>query len=88
MLNLEGDAYFEPDHVATLADTHAYNYQGGKYTGNQITQLDVEPKDNKGKKGKWHNKCKVQTEGVVAKGTDSTSYTPKVIEDRKVGASL
>ena len=39
--------------------------------------LDAEPKDNKFKKGIWHNKDKVQTEGVVAKGTYSTSYTPE-----------
>ena len=66
-------------HTLTITKT-------AKYKGNQITQLDAEPKDNKGKKGIWHNKGKVQTEGVVAKGTYSTSYTPKVTEDRKVGA--
>ena len=31
---------------------------------NQITQLDAAPKDNKGEKGVWHNKGKVQTEDV------------------------
>ena len=67
-----------------MTDTYANNYQDGKYKGKQITQLDAEPKDNKGKKCIWHNKGKVQTEGVVAKGTYSTSYTPKVTEDRKV----
>ena len=71
-----------------LADTYANNYQDGKYKGNQITQLDAEPKDNKGKKVIWHNKGKVQTEGIVAIGTYSTSYTPKVIKDRKVGGRL
>ena len=45
--------------------------------------MDAESKDNKGKKGIWHNKGKVQTEGVVAKGSYSTSYTPKVTEERK-----
>ena len=54
----------------------------------KITQLNAEPKDNKGKKGIWHNKDKVQTEGVVVKGTCSTSYTPKVNEDRNVRSRL
>ena len=68
VMNLEGDAFFEPEHLAMLADTsYANNYQVGKYKGNQITQLDAERKDNKGKKGIWHKKCKVQTEDVVAK---------------------
>ena len=80
VMNLEGDAFFEPDRVAMLADTYANNYQVGKYKGNPIIKLDAEPIDNKGKKSKWHNKCKVQTEGVVAKGTHSTSYMPKVTE--------
>ena len=44
-MNLEGDAFFEPDRVAMLADTYANNYQDSKYKGNQITQLDTEPKD-------------------------------------------
>ena len=44
MMNLEGDAVFDPDCVAMLADTYANNYQDGKYKGNQITQLDAEPK--------------------------------------------
>ena len=79
---------FEPDRVAMSADTYANNYQDGKYKGNQITQLDIEPKDNQGKKGIWHNKGEVQTEGVVAIGTYCTNYTPKVTEDRKVGARL
>ena len=74
VMNLEGDAFFEPDHVAMLVDMYTNNYQDDKYKGNQVTQLDAEPKDNKVKKGKWH-KGKVQTEGVVVKGTDSTSYT-------------
>ena len=64
-----------------LADTYAHNYQDGKYQGNQIIQLDTEPKDNKGKKGIWHNKGKVQMEGVVPKGTHSTSYRTKVTGD-------
>ena len=64
VMNLEGDAFFEPDRVAIFADTYANNYQDGKYKGNQITQLDAEPKDNKNKKGAWHNKGKVQTEVV------------------------
>ena len=34
------------------------------------------------------NNGKVQTEGVVAKGKHSTSHTPKVTEDRKIGARL
>ena len=51
VMNLEGDAFFEPDRVAMLADRYNNNYQDGMYKGNQITQLDVEPKDNKGKKG-------------------------------------
>ena len=88
VMNLEGDAFFEPDRVTVLADTYANNYRDGKYKGNQITQLDAEPKDNKGKKGIWHNKGKIQTEGVVEKGTSSTSYTPRVTEDRKVCARL
>ena len=66
VMNLEGDAFFESLCVAMLADTYAKNYQDGKYKGNQITQLDAEPKDNKCKKGIWHNKDKVQREGVVA----------------------
>ena len=49
-MNLEGDAFFEPDRVAMLADTYANNYQDGKCKSNQITQLDAEPKDNKDKK--------------------------------------
>ena len=53
VMNLEGDAFFEPDRVAILADTYANNYQDGKYEGNQITQLDAEIKDNKGEKGIW-----------------------------------
>ena len=65
-MNLEGDAFSEPDRVAMLADTYANNYQDGKYKGNQITQLGAEPKDNKCKNGIWHNKGKAQTEGVVA----------------------
>ena len=56
MMNLEGDAFVEPDRVAMLADTYANNYQDGKYKSNQITQLDAEPIDNKGKKGIRHNK--------------------------------
>ena len=87
-MNLEGDAFFTPDRVAVLADTFTNNYQDGKYKGNQITQLDAVLKDNKGKKSIWHNKGKIQTEGVVPKGTHSTSYMPKVTEDRKVGARL
>ena len=72
-MNLEGDAFFEPDRVAMLADTYVNNYQDGKYKGNQITQLDAEPKDNKDMKGIIYgiNKSKVQTEGVVAKGIHS-----------------
>ena len=85
VMNLEGDAFFEPARVAMLADTYAYNYQDGTYKGNQITQLDAKPK---GKNGISHNNGKVQTDGVVAKGTYSTSNTPKVTEDRKVGARL
>ena len=87
-MNLEGDAFFEPDHVAMLVDTYSNNYQDGKYKGNQIIQLDAEPKDNKDKKGIWHTKGKLQTEGVVAKGTYSTSYMPKVNENQNVGARL
>ena len=83
-MNLEGDAFFEPDRVVMLEDTNANNYQECKYKGNQMTQLDAEHKDNKGKKGTWRNKCKVQTEGVVPKCTHRTSYTPKDIEDRKL----
>ena len=88
VMNILGDAFFEPDRVAMLVDMYANNYQDGKYKGNQITQLDADPKHNKCKKGEWHKKCMVQTEGVVPKGTYSTSYTPKVTEDRKVGARL
>ena len=51
VMNLEGDAFFERNRVAMLADTYANNYQDGKYKSNQITQVDVAPKDNKGKKG-------------------------------------
>ena len=87
VMNLEGDAFFEPDRVAMLADTYANNYQDGKNKGNQITQLDAELKHNNVKRGIWH-KGKVQMEGVVAKGTYSTSYTPKVTDDRKVGGRL
>ena len=71
-MNLEGDAFFEPDRVAMLADTYANNYQDSKYKCYQITELDDEHKDNKGKNGIWHNKGKVETEGVVVKGTYST----------------
>ena len=88
VMNLEGDAFFEPDRVSMLADTYDNNYQDGKYNGNQITELNAEPKDNKCKKGIWHNKGKVQTEGVVAKDAYSTSYRSKVTVDRKVGARL
>ena len=70
------------------ADTYANNYPDGKYKGNQITQLDAELKDNKGKNGIWHKKGKVQTESVVAKGTHSTNYMPRDTEDHKVGARL
>ena len=49
VMNLEGDAFIEPDRVAMLADTHANDYRTARgYNGNQITQLDAEPKDNKG----------------------------------------
>ena len=47
VMNLEGNAVFEPDRVAMLADTYANNYRDDKYKGNQITQLDAEPKDKK-----------------------------------------
>ena len=47
--------------TAMMADTYTNNsYQDDKYKGNQITQLDAEPKDKKGKKAIWHNKGKVQ----------------------------
>ena len=85
-MNLEGDAFFKADRVAMLADTHDNNFQDGKYNGKKITQLDADPTDNNGKNGIWHNNGKVHTEGVEAKGTYSTRYTPKVTEDRKVGA--
>ena len=57
--------------LTVLADTYTNNYQDGKYKGNKITRFNAEPK---GKKGIWHNKGKIETEGVVAKGTYSTSY--------------
>ena len=37
VMNLEGDAFFEPGRVAMLADMYANNYQDGMYKGNQIT---------------------------------------------------
>ena len=59
-LEVEGDAFVEPDSVAILADAYANNYQDGKYKGNQITQLDAEPKDRKCKRvnGTTKIRCK------------------------------
>ena len=51
VMNLEGDAFFEPDRFAMLADTYANNYQDGKNKGNQITQLNAESKNKKAQKG-------------------------------------
>ena len=36
VMNLECDAFFEPDRFAMLADTYVNNYQDGKYKGNQL----------------------------------------------------